>query len=198
MHWIASDSVCDPDISLDIYDGVLLAPGGPYLDMDGALAAVRHAREHGIPFVGACSGFQHAIIEFARNVLGRQEASHAEIDPNAADQVITPLACSLVGRTEQVQIVTGTVAHSLYDTTTALERFHCKYGLSGKHEPLLDAHGLRVSGRDTEGTARIAELKDHPFFLITLFVPQMRSSSQSPHPLIRGFVAAASASRAAR
>jgi CTP synthase (UTP-ammonia lyase) len=198
IEWIASDSVGDPEISLSAYDGISLAPGGPYRDMDGALASVRLARERGMPFIGACSGFQHAVIGFARNVLRLQDAVHAEIDPHAAEPVIAPLACSLTGLTEKVEIVAGTLADRLYCTTAAVERFYCKYGLSSKYEPLLEDHGLRVSGRDAEGHARILELDDHPFFLIALFVPQMRSSPREPHPLVRGFIEAAVASRIAR
>lgn len=191
VMWVASDAIADAEVSLAPYDGIWLAPGGPYRDIDGALRAVRFARERGVPFVGTCGGFQYAVLEYARNVLRLADAAHAEIDPDAPQAVITPLTCSLAGRTEEVEILAGTLAHRLYGASVAGERFFCTYGIDDSYEPLLREHGMRISGVDREGHARIIELPCHPFFLITLFVPQMRSLPDAPHPLVLGFVNAA-------
>ncbi|HET7537445.1 MAG TPA: hypothetical protein VFJ90_13380, partial [Candidatus Didemnitutus sp.] len=76
--WIASDRVFDPAKTLDGFAGIWVVPGSPYQSMDGALAAIRYAREERIPFLGTCGGFQHALIEFARNAAGIRDADHAE------------------------------------------------------------------------------------------------------------------------
>src|SRR6266545_4232844 len=94
--WVSTSSI--EAAMLEQFDGVLIAPGGPYADIDKALAAIRFAREHGIPCLGTCAGFQHIVIEYARNVLGVANAQHAEYQPDATEAFITPLACSLAGR----------------------------------------------------------------------------------------------------
>src|SRR5437764_6742301 len=97
--WIATPTLAeDPDAHLAVVDAIWLAPGSPYASLDGALAAVRHARENGIPFLGVCGGFQHAVLEFARNIAGLPDADHAESSPSAATPVISALSCSLVGK----------------------------------------------------------------------------------------------------
>ena len=82
------------DNSLVGFDGIWCVPGSPYRHMDGALIAIGYARQQGIPFLGTCGGCQHALIEFARHVLGIMDADHAEIAPNAGALLITPLSCS--------------------------------------------------------------------------------------------------------
>src|SRR5881397_3066331 len=76
---------------LSLFDGLWCVPGSPYESMEGALRAIRFARERGVPFLGTCGGFQHALIEYARDVLGILDADHAESNPGAATQLITPL-----------------------------------------------------------------------------------------------------------
>src|SRR5262249_50031260 len=77
--------------------GLWCVPNSPYASMEGALSAIRFAREHSVPFLGTCGGFQHALIEFARDVLGMTEADHAETNPRAAVPFVSALACSLTG-----------------------------------------------------------------------------------------------------
>lgn len=91
--WI---STADLDSALfERYAGIWIAPGSPYKDMDKTLAAIRHARENNIPCLGTCGGFQHMILEYARNVLGFKDAQHAEYDPYASNLFISQLTCSL-------------------------------------------------------------------------------------------------------
>jgi CTP synthase (UTP-ammonia lyase) len=104
--------------------------------------------------------------------------------------VITPLACSLVGQTHPVKIVPGTRAAALYDSSTVMEDYYCNYGVNADYTPRLQAAGLQVSGLGEDGEIRIVELPDHPFFLATLFLPQARSTTTTPHPLLRGYAAA--------
>ncbi|MFJ6937793.1 hypothetical protein [Streptomyces sp. NPDC101132] len=173
------------------FDAVWVLPGSPYASEAGAVAAVRTAREAGIPFLGTCGGFQHALLEYARNVCGLAAAAHAENDPEAEDPLIAPLACSLVGHEGVVRVVPGSLAESVLGAERSVERYHCNYGPDPLHLPALQAHGLVLSGRDEDGQVRIAELPGHPFYLATLFQPELHGDGSRPHPVVRALAAAA-------
>ena len=196
VEWLATDQMSGPRaIELGRYAGFLITPGSPYRSMDGALAAIRHAREHQVPLLGTCGGFQHLILEFARHVLGRMDANHEETNPGAPDLAVTALTCSLAGQTHSVRIVAGTRAAAIYGVDEVLEPFFCSYGLNPTYRPLLQAHELVISGVDRLGEVRVVELPSHPFFIGTLYVPQARHSRSEPHPLISAFVAVARGQR---
>lgn len=93
--------------------------------MNGALKVIQHAREHDVPLLGTCGGYQHVVLEYARNVLGFADAIHAEYDPYASDLFITALSCSLVGQTMTVMLRDNTVAASLYPQSTTSEKYYC-------------------------------------------------------------------------
>ncbi len=169
---------------LDHFDALLCAPGSPYESMKGALNGIRFARENDRPFLGTCGGFQHVIIEFARNVMGIQDAEHAEEHPEASNLFITPLACSLVGRIEEVKLVAGSRAFAVYGRPSIMERFYCSHGLNPFRRTELEEAGLHFSGYDINGEVRILELPRAHFFLATLFVPQTSSTRSHPHPII--------------
>jgi CTP synthase (UTP-ammonia lyase) len=132
------------------------------------------------------------VIELARNVLGIRLAHHAEYEPDAADLVIAPLACSLVGQRGEVFLESRSQAAMVYDAGSTVEEHRCSYGLVREYESMLVDAGLAVSGRDANREARVVELPGHPFFVATLFVPQLSSRPGDPHPLVRAFVAASS------
>jgi CTP synthase (UTP-ammonia lyase) len=181
--WLATDQLHD----YGNYQGLFGSPGSPYRNMEGALEGIRYARENGVPFMGTCGGFQHLVIEYARNVMGFRDASHAESDPYASCLFITRLACSLVGKTMGVTILSGSKAAGAYGADRSMEQFYCNFGLNPEYRDQLEKHGLRISGWDQDGEARIVELPAHPFFIGTLFVPQARSTPEDPHPLIAEF-----------
>ena len=104
---------------------------------------------------------------------------------------MTPLACSLVGQTHPIELLPGSIAAGLYGQAQALEDYYCNYGVNPEYRARLERGGLRVSGVDAEGEIRIVELRGHPFFLATLFLPQARSTAAAPHPRLRGWAAAA-------
>ena len=104
--------------------------------------------------------------------------------------MITPLACSLVGQDERVDVASGTRAAALYRATTATEPYFCNYGVNPAYEPHLVRAGVVVSGRGPEGEVRIIELASHPFFVGTLFVPRARLADGRPHPVYAGLTAA--------
>ncbi len=143
-----------------------------------------------MPLLGTCAGFQHIVVEYAGNVLGVEEATHAEYDPHSEQLFITPLACSLAGKTFAVEISTESRAAEAYEAARAVERY-CNFGLNpAAAEQLIEA-GLAVTGRGDDGEARIIEVRSHRFFVGTLFVPQVSSCAERPHPLVTAFVAAA-------
>ncbi len=197
IEWLATERLerggegGSGETDLSRYAGFLVSPGSPYRSMQGALTAIRYAREQRIPLLGTCGGLQHMLVEFARNVGGLPDADHAETNPNAPHLAVTPLVCSLAGQIGAVRVLEGTRAASAYGTTEIEEPFFCTYGLNPEYRPLLESRGLRVSGFGTDGEVRIVELSAHPFFVGTLYVPQARHVPGKPHPLIGALVAAA-------
>ncbi|MER6047119.1 hypothetical protein ABT168_06555 [Streptomyces sp. NPDC001793] len=189
-YWIPSD---DADEDLTGFDAIWVLPGSPYRSEAGVLAAIRTARESGIPFLGTCGGFQHALLEFARNVCGLTRAGHAENDPHLAeeDAVFIPLACSLVGHEGTVDVIPGSRSAALLGTERTRARYHCSYAPNPRHLDVLRAHGLAFTGTDAAGEVRIAELPGHPFFLATLFQPELDGDGTRAHPLITGLATAA-------
>lgn len=159
-------------------------PEGPYTSMKGGLKGIRFARENDRPFLGPCSGFQHAALEFARNVMGTTDAEHAEEHSPAHQLFITPLTCSLEGSVAEAKIVRESLAVTVYDTSSVMERFSCNYGLNPLRRTELEKAGLQFSGFDINGDVRIVELPKARFFLATLFVPPMNSTPTQPHPII--------------
>ncbi|MEV7804541.1 hypothetical protein AB0O28_16495 [Microbispora sp. NPDC088329] len=120
--------------------------------------------------------------------------SHAENDPGAPNPLIRQLACSLAGHEATVRPVPGSLAERIVGADRTVERYFCSYGPDPAYLETLEAHGLRFTGHDEEGEARVAELPGHPFYLVTLFQPEL--AERPPHPLVRAFAEAA-AERAA-
>lgn len=179
-----------PDHVLGTFEGLWCVPASPYASMDRALAAIQFARENGTPFLGTCGGFQHVLIEYARNVAGLEDADHAESNPDAEALVVTPLACSLVGQSGRVTLDPGSRAAGWYGGLEGIEEYVCSYGLNPEHRERFERGPLRIVGRDDEGDPRVVELSGHPFFLATLFQPELRSEGEGVHPLVVAFVEA--------
>jgi CTP synthase (UTP-ammonia lyase) len=185
LEWVPTPSLEEhTEDRLERFDALLCAPGSPYKSMKGALNGIRFARENNRPFLGTCGGFQHAVIEYARNVMGILDAEHAEEHPEAPNPYITLLACSLVGRVEEVKLVHGSHAFTVYGRPSTTERFYCSYGLNPLRRKELEEAGLQFPGFDVNGEARILELPKARFFLATLFVPQTSSTPSRPHSMI--------------
>jgi CTP synthase (UTP-ammonia lyase) len=186
--WISTEEI---DAStFERFSGIWVAPGSPYKNVDKTLWAIRYAREQAVPCFGTCGGFQHMIIEYARNVLGFEDAEHAEYSPYASNLFITQLACSLAGREMRLTFSPGSRVAEIYGATSAAEEYYCNFGVNPDHISLLKSGPLRITGSDSEGEIRVIELPGHPFFLGTLFVPQTRSTAAHPHPLVTAFMKA--------
>jgi CTP synthase (UTP-ammonia lyase) len=190
VTWLPTESLAadlDPVAAADV---LWCAPGSPYRNLAGALAALRLGRENGVPTLGTCGGCQHIILEYARNVLGFNDAQHAEYDPYASRLFISALTCSLVEQTMPVTLTPDSIAWRCYRTGRVQETYYCNFGLNPDYRQALQAGGLRITGVDDDGEARVFELAGHPFYLATLFVPQTRSNAEAPHPLVTAFLAA--------
>ena len=135
--WIATDAVAKGE-SLAEYDGVWCVPGMPYSSAAGALKAIRHARTTRTPFLGSSAGFQYALIEYARNVLGFGEADHQKTTPNAAMPLISPLGCALAGMKARVRFTDGSLLRKAYHAGESVEHYHCSFGLNGRYRRLLE------------------------------------------------------------
>lgn len=186
--WVSTDAI--DETLFDRYYGIWVAPGSPYKNMDRTLWAIRQARENRIPCLGTCGGFQHMIIEYARNVLRFNDAGHAEYDPYESNLFISQLVCPLAGREMQLMFSPGSRIAQIYGAMSAVEQYYCDFGVNPDHVSLLKSGPLKITGADAEGEIRVIELPDHPFYLGALFVPQARSTAERPHPLVTEFLKA--------
>ena len=186
--WISTEDI--DQTLFERYSGIWVAPGSPYKNLDKTLAAIRHARENNIPCLGTCGGFQHMILEYARNLLEFKDAQHAEYDPYASTLFISHLACSLAGRQLPLTLEPGSRVADIYGALTATEQYYCNFGINPDFIEVLKQGPLRITGADAEGEIRVIEWPDHPFFIGTLFVPQARSTPDQPHPLVVAFLRA--------
>ena len=177
-------------------DGIWLAPGSPYASFEKVLALIRFARERRIPFLGTCGGFQHVMIEFARNVLGIVDADSAEHTGGAGNCVVIPVVCpistdpespKLFGG-ERVCFLPGSRLRRIMAVAASQEEYFCNFEENPLFRARYEAAGLHVSAVTPSGVARAVELADHPFFAATQFQPQMTSRPGDPHPLLAEFV----------
>jgi CTP synthase (UTP-ammonia lyase) len=185
--WVDTDS---PDASrVSDADGLWVVPGSPYRDEAAVYAAITSARTSAQPFLGTCGGFQYAVLEFARNAAGLVDAAHAESAPDAGTLVIDQLSCSLVGEERAVTAIPGTRMHGICGGEP-FSGFHwCRFGLAPDFVERLVAHGLTIGARAEDAGVEAIELAAHPFFVATLFQPQMGAAEARPlHPVLRAFV----------
>jgi CTP synthase (UTP-ammonia lyase) len=182
-YWVPSTQAHE---GLEGFDGIWVVPGSPYDSAEGAIAAARTARERQIPFLGTCGGFQHAVLMLARDLAGI-EAAHAEYGESDGEPVIVALECSLVGHEGAISYAPGTLMQEIMGTDRSVERYHCSYGLDPAYLDKLTEAGVVFSARDDAGDVRALELPDHPFFLGTLFQPELAGDGTRAHPVIRAF-----------
>lgn len=193
-EWVPTRAIGAAPHDLARFAAVWAVPASPYENMDGALSAIRFARETRRPFLGTCGGFQHALLEIARDLAGIANADHGETNPTAADLVVTKLACSLVEKNERIRFAPGSLIAAAYRTESAYEGYRCNYGLNEAYRAALARVGLRFSAFDDTNAIRAAELPldVHPFFVGTLFQPERAALRGETPPLIAAFVAATS------
>jgi CTP synthase (UTP-ammonia lyase) len=189
-RWVATRDIREPAADLAAFSGLWVVPASPYENTEGALGAIRWAREGGRPFFGTCGGFQHAILEFGRNAAGISNAVHAETDPDGSTPLLSRLSCSLVEASGRVHFSSGSLLASAYGTESAMGDYRCNYGLNTVYRPALEKAGLRFTAWDDAGDVRGAELPSHPFFCGVLFQPERAALRSERPPLVGAFVAA--------
>ena len=188
IRWVGTE-----DARIDGYDGVWIVPGTPYRDEEAVLEAIRLAREEGVPILGTCGGFQHMAVEYARTALGLEGAAHAETDPDGETIIVAALACSLVGQERTVIPVPGTRLAAICGSESFAGFHYCNYGLTA------DLPGVVVSAHADDAGVEAFELPDHPFYLATLFQPQVGTAERgSIHPVLSALVAAVSGAASSR
>ncbi|QRY78103.1 gamma-glutamyl-gamma-aminobutyrate hydrolase family protein [Pseudomonas sp. PDNC002] len=178
-------------LPLEQYAGFWCIPGSPYLDTEGALRAITHARENEVPYLGTCAGFQHALLERARNVHGWRDAAHGELDMDSTRQVIHALPCSLVEVSETIRLASGSRLESIYGGATIREGYRCSYGVNPEFQQQLFGDSLRACAHGEDGSIRALEATDHPFFVATLFQPERKALAGIAVPLAEAFLCAA-------
>src|ERR1700723_2616535 len=198
--WLPTPSLVEAgaDAVLDSYDGLWGAPGSPYKSFDGMLKGIQFARVHDRPYLGTCGGFQYALIECARNVIGIPDATTAEEDPNAKNIIIYPVACAvpnrdakapkLSGKVSQIRLRPGSYLAAFYGKEVIEEEFFCNYEMNPEFEWMAMEAGFPVVARGSKEECRAIESPAHLFFIATLFQPQLSSSKGHPHPLVMAFV----------
>jgi CTP synthase (UTP-ammonia lyase) len=189
LEWLATDQI-HADTPLQHFDGFWCVPASPYKSEAGALRAIRFAREQQRPFLGTCGGFQHAVLEYSRNVMGWADAEHGETSPESARALLTPLTCSLVEAVDGIHLRPGSLIANAYETSDIHEGYRCRYGVNPQFERELLSNRLQAVGHDCSGDLRAIELKGHPFFVATLFQPERAALKGQMPPLVRAFVEA--------
>ncbi|AZF49229.1 CTP synthase [Pseudomonas sp. R2-7-07] len=182
VQWLDTDTIT-ATASLHGFDGFWCVPASPYRDTEGALRAIRFAREQRRPFLGTCGGFQHAVLEYARNVLGWADAEHGELVPGAKRAVITPLSCALVEADDTVRLEPYTRIAQAYGSLDIHEGYRCRYGINPEFAHALLEGAMIASGHDAANDLRAVELLNHPFFVATLFQPERTALKGITPPL---------------
>ena len=203
IKWVDSEEVTDENAA-EIFSDVsgILVPGGfGSRGIDGKIASIKYARENNIPFLGLCLGMQLSIVEFARNVIGYDDAHSVELNPNTTHPVI-----HLMPDQEGIDDIGGTLrlgsypcvldksskAYELYGEELIHERHRHRYEVNNDYRKVLTENGMMLSGISPDGRiVEMIELKNHPWFIATQAHPELKSRPNRPHPLFRGFITAA-------
>jgi CTP synthase (UTP-ammonia lyase) len=198
VEWLPTTDVSEGRLCR--YDALWASAGSPYLSFAGMLDGIRFARKRRRPFLGTCGGFQHALVEYARNVVGIAKADSAEHNVPDAVNVITPVMCALpgVGESEpklsgfdRIEVVAGTRLAEVIGKSELRERYFCNYEVNEEFRERFESAGLVFSALGPKGEVRAMELREHPFFLATLFQPQLTSKASGvAHPVIEALLRA--------
>lgn len=197
ISWIHSEKVTGDNAGelLGDLDGIILPSAFGERGIEGMLATVNYAREEKIPFLGLGMGMQMAVVEFARNVAGLEDADSVEINPSTSHPVISGLNENgpdgkpgmRIGGFD-IRVKEATRAYEAYGRTDIVERHRNRYEFNNEYRKDLEEKGLVISGESKEGHVEIVELKDHPWFVAGLFHAEFKSRPIKAHPLFRDFI----------
>jgi CTP synthase len=203
VHWIHSEKLTKSNIKKELkgLDGILVAPGFGSRGIAGKIEAVQFARENNIPFFGICLGMQCAVIEFARNVLGLDDAHTTEIDESTKHPVISMMeeqkTIANLGGTMRLgaykcQLKPKTKVSQAYNTDKISERHRHRFEFNNSYLKDFENAGMIASGKNPEtGLVEIVEIPNHPWFVGTQFHPEYKSTVDNPHPVFVAFINAA-------
>lgn len=203
IKWVDSELLNNSNVEevLGDMDGILVPGGFGDRGIEGKITAIEFARIRKIPFLGLCLGMQLSVVEFARHVVGYNDAHSIELDPNTTHPVI-----ALLPEQDGIEDIGGTLrlgsypcvldksslAYKLYGEETIHERHRHRYEFNNDYRKVLTENGMMLSGISPDGRiVEMVELPDHPFFIGTQAHPELKSRPNRPHPLFRGFVEAA-------
>ncbi len=196
--WVDSERIELSNKNLEDLDGILVPGGFGERGVEGKIAASRYARKNNIPYLGLCLGMQVAVIDFAREVLGDEEANSSEMNPDAKnkviyimpDQINVDLGGSMRLGDYEAKLNKKSRAYLAYGKTKIIERHRHRYEFNNEYREILEKAGLVIAATSTDGKlVEIIEHKDHPFFVASQFHPEYKSRPDKPHPLFRDFVA---------
>jgi len=183
------------------FDGILVAPGFGERGIEGKIEAVRYVRENNIPFFGICLGMQMAVIEYARTVLGFEDAnstemnsqtSHPVIDLMEEQKTITEKGGTMRLGSWKCNLEKDSLAHQIYGKDQIEERHRHRFEFNGQFKEQFEKAGLKASGINPDtGLVEIIEIGNHPFFIGVQYHPEYKSTVANPHPIFVGFVKAA-------
>ena len=204
LQWIDADNYDAEDISN--LDGVVVPGGFGVRGIEGKISAIQYLRENKIPFLGICLGLQCAVIEYARNVCGINEANSSEFSQNTKDFVIDLLpnqdldkddvGASMRLGTYPCKITKNTITSEIYKDEVIYERHRHRYEVNNKYREVLEKNGLIFSGLSPDNNlVEMIELKDHPFFVASQFHPEFKSRPWEPAPLFNKFIQSADSSQ---
>ncbi len=201
--FVHSEDVSDANVSekLGDFDGILVAPGFGDRGIDGKILSVTYARENNVPFLGICLGLQCAVIEFARNVLGFDDAHSTEMNSRTQHPVIDLMeeqkGVTKKGGTMRLggyacSLVKGSLVQEVYGAEMVRERHRHRYEFNNDFLESFKKHGMIPTGINPKsGLVEIMEQPGHPWFVGTQFHPEYRSTVLNPHPLFISFIKAA-------
>lgn len=200
VHWIDSEALDKATIQdeLSHVDGIVVPGGFGTRGIEGKIEAIQYAREKGIPFLGVGLGMQLAAVEFARNVLGLQDAHTVEVNPETAHPIVTLLEDKSAEAGSKLKLGSfpivfknGTKTQEVYNAARADERHRHRYEINSKYQAQFEEKGLLFSAwTEDEKSVEAIELADHPWFVACQYHPEFKSRPTNAHPLIKGFVSA--------
>ena len=203
IKWIDSETVTEDNVNLLLGDvqGILVPGGFGSRGIEGMITAIKYARTNNVPFLGLCLGMQLTIVEYARNVVGFNDAHSIEMDPNTTHPVIALMpdqnGVEDIGGTLRLGaypcvLAKNSLAHKLYGTDTISERHRHRYEVNNDYRAALTDNGLTLSGTSPDNRiVEMCELTDHLFYIATQAHPELKSRPNRPHPLFKGLIEAA-------
>lgn len=188
-QWVHSNDIAIDELSA--FSALWCVPASPYSNTDNVLKTISFARTQNVPFLGTCGGYQHAALEFARNVLGRAEAENAEINPETNMPLISSLTCKLYDEASVINLRGNTHIAKIYGLPKIQEEYFCGYGVNAEYLSIFENTELKFTGFDDDGDPRSLEIANLRFFIGTAFQPERSALHNLSHPLIKSFLSAA-------